>query len=200
MEQAGNGPPARSSGRPRDAALDGAIRDAAARQLAGQGYAGMSIKGIAAAAGTTPPSVRRRFPGKLELALAGISALRTSPLPEATADPRADTLALLRAQQAAVAEPGRMAVLGAILAEEHRHPELLRHFRRRLEDPLRARLRSALCRGIQGGQLPPGLDLDAAVSMLAGSCYACYLDAPSLPGSWADRTLSVIWPPAPEHL
>ncbi len=56
-----------------------------------------------ATAGTTPASVHRRFRGKLELALAGISALRTGPLPEATAEPRADALAILRALEATVA-------------------------------------------------------------------------------------------------
>ena len=194
--QGAGGSPSRPAGRPRDTALDAAIREAAARQLAECGYAGMSIKAVAAAAGTTPPSVRRRFGGKLDLALAGIGTLRTEPLPERATDPRADALALLRALQATMASHGRIAVLGAVLAEEHRHPALLAHYRQRLEEPLRERLRSALAQGVRDRQLPPSLDLDAAVSMLTGSCYACYLHGPALSGGWAERTLGIIWPPA----
>ena len=44
---------ARSPGRPRDTGLDSAILRAAVRELAERGYAGMSMEGVAAAAGTT---------------------------------------------------------------------------------------------------------------------------------------------------
>jgi len=80
-KMAANGSSARSPGRPRDAALDGAILAAAVRHLGERGYAGMSIEGVAAAAGTTPPSLRRRYRDKLELAVAGIDAMHTGPLP-----------------------------------------------------------------------------------------------------------------------
>ncbi|HUY44900.1 MAG TPA: TetR-like C-terminal domain-containing protein [Streptosporangiaceae bacterium] len=186
--------PARFPGRPRDAALDVAILSAAARHLGERGFAGMSMEGVAAAAGTTAPSLRRRFRGKLELAVAGIDAMPAEPLPGATGQPRADALAILENLRANLVRRNGMAIFGTVLAEERRNPELLDHFRQRLEEPRRERLRQALARGAETGHLPVGLDLDAAVSLLIGSLYACYLRTRCIPGDWAERTLGMIWP------
>jgi AcrR family transcriptional regulator len=50
------------------------IRDAALRSFADQGYAGTSMAGIAAAAGTAPGNVYRYFPSKEELFAAVVPA------------------------------------------------------------------------------------------------------------------------------
>jgi AcrR family transcriptional regulator len=192
-DQPGTGP-SRPPGRPRDAALDQAILAAAERQLHERGYAGMSLEAVAAAAGTTTPSLRRRFRGKTELASAVIDTLRIEPLAELTGDPRADALAVLENLRVNMLRPGGMATLGSILAEENRHPLLLERFRRRLVEPRRERLRRALLAGIEQGQLPARLDLDVTASLLAGSCYARYLAAGTIPADWAGRVLDVIWP------
>jgi len=184
----------RSPGRPRDITLDAAISRAAARHLAERGFAGMSMEGVAAAAGTTPPSLRRRFRDKLQLAMAGIDSIRIEPLPAPSGDPRADVLAILNSLRATLARRNGMAMLGTILAEERRNPELLERFRRRLDEPVRDRLRAALVLGVQTGQLRPGLDVDMAVSLLMGSLYAQYVGTRQLPEDWAERTISVLWP------
>jgi AcrR family transcriptional regulator len=186
----------RSAGRPRDAALDTAILRAAARELAEHGYGGMSLGGVAAAAGTTPPSLRRRFRNKLDLALAAINALPTEPLPRTAGDPRADALASLENLQVNLARQNGGAILGALLAEERRHPELLKRFRQRIDKPARERLLQALARGVRDGQLRPDLDLEAAVSLLIGSLYAGCQQPRQTPHDWAERILGVIWPPA----
>ncbi len=187
----------RPPGRPRDAALDQAILAAAERQLHERGYAGMSLEAVAAAAGTTTPSLRRRFRSKTELASAVIDTLRIEPLPEPTGVPRADAHAVLENLRANMLRPDGMATLGSILAEENRHPLLLQRFRQRLVEPRRQRLRQALLAGAAQGQLPARLDLDVTVSLLVGSCYARYLAAGTIPADWPDRALTVIWPPPP---
>lgn len=187
----------RPPGRPRDAALDQAILAAAERQLHERGYAGMSLEAVAAAAGTTTPSLRRRFRSKTELASAVIDTLRIEPLPEPTGVPRADAHAVLENLRANMLRPDGMATLGSILAEENRHPQLLERFRQRLVEPRRQRLRQALLAGAAQGQLPARLDLDVTVSLLVGSCYARYLAAGTIPADWPDRALTVIWPPPP---
>lgn len=190
-----SGAGSRSPGRPRDTGLDTAILRAAVLQLAERGYAGMSMEGVAAAAGTTPPSLRRRFRDKLDLTMAAISAMRTEPLPRASDDPRADALAILENLRVNLARRNGMAILGTLLAEERRHPELLARFRQRIEDPASEGLRQALARGVRAGQLEPGLDPDTAVSLLVGSFYAQYLHSRRIPGDWAECVLRVIWPP-----
>jgi len=173
--------------------LDGAILAAAEQQLGELGYARMSLESVAAAAGTTVPSVRRRFGGKAALAEAVINSLRVTGLPAAGL-PRAHALAILQNFQHNLRRENAMAVVGTLLAEERRHPELLEIFRTRLVGPRRAMLRQALADGIAAGELPPAADPDILTSMLIGSFYARYLATSRLPDDWAQRTLESIWP------
>src|ERR1700728_1294432 len=83
------------AGRPRDPALDRAILSAAGRQLGELGYARMSLESVAAAAGTTTPSLRRRYQNKAELVAVVIGSLRVEEPPGCAATPRAHALAIL---------------------------------------------------------------------------------------------------------
>jgi len=84
-----------------------------------------------------------------------------------------------------------------LLAEEERHPALLRLFKTRIVEPRRALLRQALA----AGDLSESADLDALTSMLIGSFYGRYVTIAGIPDDWPDRVLRAIWPhdisPAP---
>lgn len=191
---AADNPPPRPPGRPKDVTLDAAILTTAGRHLGERGYAGMTIQGVAAAAGTSAPSLRRRYRDKLELAMASIDAMQTQPLPAKAQDPRAETLAILRNMHATMIRRNGLAIFATILTEKARHPELLAHFWQLVVDPPRERLRQALSAGVETGQLPADLDLHTAVSMLTGSLYAHYLNGQQLPEDWAEHALHIIWP------
>ena len=184
----------RAAGRPRNPGLDPAILAAAERQLRELGYARMSLESVAAAAGTTVPSVRRRFRGKADLAAAVIGSLRIADLPAAAGAPRARALAILRNFHDNLRRPDSLAMVGTLLAEERHHPELLSAFRSRLVEPRRALLRDALADGVEAGQLPPSADPEVLATMLIGSFYARYLAASVIPDDWAERTLRQAWP------
>ena len=188
-------PSPRPPGRPRDATLDEAILAATVRQLGERGYGGMPIEGIAA--GTTAPSLRRRYRNKLKLAMAAIDFMRIEPPPDPEAEPRAAALAVLEHLRTSMLSRGGMTILGTILAEEHRNPELLDHFRQRLAAPRRERLRHALARGVETGRLQDTLDLDAAVSLLIGALTASYLHTGRIPPALAETTLTIVWPARP---
>jgi AcrR family transcriptional regulator len=189
-------PPAKA-GRPRNPAVDRAILSAAARQLGELGYARMSLESVAAAAGTTTPSLRRRYRNKPELAAAVISSLRVEEPPASAPTPRAHALAILENFHSNLRAIPALAILGSLLAEEERHPELLRLFKTRIVEPRRALLRQALA----AGDLPESSDLDALTSMLIGSFYGRYVTIAGIPDDWPNRVLSAIWPddisPAP---
>ncbi len=189
--------PQAKAGRPRNPALDGAILSAAGRQLGELGYARMSLESVAAAAGTTVPSLRRRYRDKAELAAAVIGSLRVEDPPAGAPTPRAHALAILENFHRNLRAIPALAILGSLLAEEERHPELLRLFKTRLVEPRRALLRQALA----AGDLPDSADLDALTSMLIGSFYGRYVTMAGIPDDWPDRVLSAIWPPdtAPPH-
>lgn len=183
-------------GRPRDARVDAAILATAEEQLFDRGYAGMSLESVAAAAGTTVPSLRRRYRGKEELVSAVVDSLRIEPLRAGQRAPRDEALAILQNLQRNLRRPQVMAVLGSILAEEHRHPILLELFRRRLVAPRRAMLRAAFERAVESGELPRSFDVEAACNMLIGAFYARYISGPPIPRDWSRRVLAVAWPPA----
>jgi AcrR family transcriptional regulator len=180
------------AGRPRNPALDRAILSAAARQLGELGYARMSLESVAAAAGTTVPSLRRRYRDKPELAAAVIGSLRVEEPPAAAPSPRAFALAILENFHRNLRATPALAILGSLLAEEERHPELLHRFKTHIVEPRRALLRRALA----AGDLPPSADLDALTSMLIGSFYGRYVTIAGLPDDWPDRVLSTVWPPS----
>ena len=184
----------RAAGRPRNPGLDPAILAAAEQQLRELGYARMSLESVAAAAGTTVPSVRRRFRGKADLVASVIGSLRIADLPARAGAPRARALAVLRNFQDNLRRPDSLAIVGTLLAEERHHPELLRAFRTRLVEPRRALLRDALADAVEAGELPPSADPEVLASMLIGSFYARYLAASVIPDDWAERTLRQAWP------
>jgi AcrR family transcriptional regulator len=178
------------AGRPRNPALDRAILSAAGRQLGELGYARMSLESVAAGAGTSVPSLRRRYRNKADLAAAVIGSLRVEEPPASAATPRAHALAILENFLGNLRAIPALAILGSLLAEEERHPELLQLFKTRIVEPRRALLRQALA----AGDLPDSADLDALTSMLIGSFYGRYVTIAGIPDDWPDRVLSAIWP------
>jgi AcrR family transcriptional regulator len=178
-------------GRPRNPALVPAILAAAARQLGELGYARMSLESVAAAAGTTVPSLRRRYRDKSELVAAVIGALRVVEPPTSASSPRALALAILENFLHNLRSAPALAILGSLLTEEERHPELLELFKTRLVEPRRMLLRQALATG----DLTKSADLDALTSMLIGSFYGRYFTGEGIPDDWPDRVLSAVWPP-----
>lgn len=177
-------------GRPRNPALDHAILTAAASQLSELGYARMSLESVAAAAETTVPSLRRRYRDKAELVATVIGSLRVEGMPAGAPSPREHALAILENFLHNLRAMPALAILGSLLTEEGRHPELLELFKRRLVEPRRSLLRKAL----SAGNLPESADLDALTSMLIGSFYGRYLTIDRIPDDWPARVLSAIWP------
>ena len=111
--------------------------------------------------------------------------------PASASSPRAHALAILENSHSNLRAMPALAILGSLLAEEQRHPELLELFKTRIVEPRRALLRQALATG----DLPDGADLDALTSMLIGSFYGRYVTVAGIPDDWPNRVLSAIWPP-----
>ena len=186
--------------RPRSQDLDARILDAALALMARQGYARMSIEGVAAEAGVSRPTVYLRFSSKEELAVAALGAFRERDRPRATGDTGTDLIAQLRHFRRGVERPYGMAMVGTVLAEEPHTPELLERFREGVVRPRREELRAVLELARERGELRADADLDAAVSMLIGSLYAARLAGRRLPRSWpaaeVDAVLRGLAPPA----
>lgn len=160
------------------------------------GYAGLSIEAVAGVAGTSVASVRRRYHDRAALAAAVIDAWRAEPLPGPAGPPRRRALAVLENFRRNLALGDSMPLLGTLLAEEGRHPELIGRFRARLAKPRRAMLADAIADGVREGELPPDTEVDALVNMLIGSFYACHIARGAIPRDWAGYVLAQAWPSA----
>jgi AcrR family transcriptional regulator len=154
----------------------------------------MARESVAAAAEKTVPSVRRRYRSKVALVGAVIDSLRVAELPAEAGAPRSRAPAILRNFRGNLSRANALAVVGILLAEESRHPELLEAFRRRLVGARRVALHRALADGVEAGELPPTADPEVLASMLIGSFYARYLASSDWPADWAERTLRPVWP------
>ena len=95
----------------------------------------MSLESVAREAETTVPSLRRRYRDKSTLAAAVVDSIRVEAPHEGSGPPRDRALAVLENFSRNLERPHSMALLGTLLAEEHRTPELIKRFRSRLVRP-----------------------------------------------------------------
>jgi AcrR family transcriptional regulator len=191
-------PARRRPGRPRDPTLDAAILAEAEKQLRERGYGEMSMESVAAGAATTVPALRRRYNNKVSLATAVIDSMRIEPLRTRTeGPPRERAVAILENFRRNLEREHSMALLGTMLVEEGRNPQLLERFRARLVKARRQLLADALQAGIAAGELPKDTDIDVTVNMLIGSFYAHYTSRGRIPPNWPRRIMHQIWPTRP---
>jgi len=180
-------------GRPRDARIDQAIVTATLRLLDELGYQRMSIAAVAEAAGVGRPALYRRYGSKAELVVAAISHIASGPEPELPSDSREALRVLLAAAGSAFSSPGGIAVLGSLLAEQRRDPELLAAFQTRIFDPHRAAVHRVLERGVARGDVAPEADHEAVDSLLFGGLLARAVLGEPVDAGWIDRTLDQAW-------
>jgi AcrR family transcriptional regulator len=180
----------RIPGRPRDPAVDNAILDEAARQLAELGYSRMSIASVADAAGVSRPSIYRRFQTKADLAIAALAArIDHQARPPSDLDVETALIQALRHLARRLRAKHSMALVGTLLVEEEQTPELIRLFRERLWETRANLLREIIERGRERRELHPDVDAEVVVGMLIGSLYAAHLSLAKIPRDWPARTV-----------
>lgn len=105
----------RSRPRRRGAALEEALLEAAIAELREVGYAAMTIDAIARRAGAGKVSIYRRWPTRIELAMAAAYRLMGDPsLPNEPSSLRADLLAVLRHMAQQMSGPAGEALRGIV--------------------------------------------------------------------------------------
>ena len=187
------GRPLRAAGRPRDPDVDAAILDAAMRLLDEVGYQTMSIAAIASAAGVGRPTIYRRYRSKADLVVAAILRLGSGPEPDLPSDPRRALRQLLGTASSALTTPGGMAVLGSLLAERRRDPELLAAFRAQIFDPRRAIIHRVVGEGVEAGEIARDADREAIDSLLFGALLARAILGEPVDEAWIDRVMDQAW-------
>jgi len=160
-----------SRGRPRDPAVESAVRQATLQLLEEEGYSGMTISAVAARAGVAKPSIYLRWPSKVCLVVDTIAeVMDTSPFPD-TGNLRQDLLAGLKKMIHNLTQTAVGRILGGLLAELQKYPELAISFRQRYFQPRWRSLEQALRRAQARGELQGGVDPALVTDSLLGPIY-----------------------------
>lgn len=159
-------------GRRRSPGTDDAILAAARRLLVSDGYDRLSIEAIARAAGTTRPTIYRRWPSKVHLvfdaAFGDVAAhepfIGTGRFDE---DLHLFVERVVRFWTDPVVEAAAM----GILTERHRDPELSIRAQQLLDDSTRAEFLTLVDGGVAAGVFRSDVDGDMLYDVLIGSTF-----------------------------
>jgi AcrR family transcriptional regulator len=149
-----------------------AIIEAVLDELAEQGYGRLSMEAVAKRAGVGKSALYRRWPGKGEMVLAAISAISVpmAEMPD-TGSLRGDLAATLRGITRWLTDPRFFRIMPDLIAEVVRNPELAEASAHAIGEPRRARGEVMLHRAIDRGELPPNIDIELAMDLVAAPIH-----------------------------
>ncbi|HEX3539197.1 MAG TPA: TetR/AcrR family transcriptional regulator [Acidimicrobiales bacterium] len=188
----------RKRGRPRQAATDTAILDAASELIAQRGYRGMTVGAVAATAGVSEPTVYLRYATKHDLAVAAVARRPFLTHPPDTGDSIEDLAALLTAL-VETAEAIGMSIVGVVLAEEPEHPELLAHWRATVGSVGLRAVDTIIERGRRRGDIRPDLHAPLVADLIVGAYLARYTHQGPPDRRWARDIVEMLAPALRGH-
>ncbi|MER5887670.1 TetR/AcrR family transcriptional regulator C-terminal ligand-binding domain-containing protein [Streptomyces sp. NPDC001941] len=160
-----------ATGRPRDPAIDLAVRAATLDVLREQGYSGFALERVAALAGTTKAAVRRRWPVRQALVLDALAAVLVVPPAPDNGCTRCDLQQCVRLLDHALHQQLPPGVLAPLVADCAGDPELHRRLLDQLVEPSRRAAAVAVERAVARGDLLPDVPARTLVDVLAATVY-----------------------------
>jgi AcrR family transcriptional regulator len=179
-------------GRPRAEGVDERILSTTLELLARDGYDAMSIAAVAAAAGVTKPTLYRRWDSKEDLVTSAVSTLAATGPSSAGADVWESLTAELASFHTAIDRPQGMALVGNVLALEHRHPQLLELYRLKVASVRRSRIRHVLQEAQDSGAVRADADIETAINMMIGYYYSARVGGAPVDAGWPRRCVELI--------
>lgn len=165
----------RRRGRPRSATADQAILEATRELLVENGYAGLSMEGVAARTGVGKPTVYRRWPSKGALVAEAVQHGFLAATPGRSVDPpdtgdvEDDVRQWLRGYAALAAGPRHTPLVLALTAAAAENPQDAEVLYQQLTGPRHEALVARLRRGVDAGQVRADADLDAVADAVTGA-------------------------------
>lgn len=144
--------------------------------LTEEGFSNLSIEAIAAAAGVGKTTIYRRWSSKTELVIAAMSDfMQLDEVPD-TGSLRGDLQAFHAHRghgfSLRLLVGGGSTLLGTVLSEKERNPELIATFRRLVTDQRRGQIKTVVDRAAARGEITEGVDPDYVASVIFGSLLA----------------------------
>jgi AcrR family transcriptional regulator len=165
-------------GRPREARIDAAVRDAVRELLAREGYAGTTIERVAAQAGVGRGAVYRRWRSKAEMVFAAFIHSAVLPTPVDSGTLEGDLVALAERIAELTGTDQARAALAGIGAELVHDPELATALEDRLSAAERRYVAVILERACARGELGGGADPELVRRLIVGPIAFTALFAP----------------------
>ena len=177
--------------RPLDRSIDEAIEAATLSLLTERGFARMSMEAVAAVAGVGKPAIYRRYPDKTAL----VAMVIANQLPRLDPPDLGDTRAeLWQAFHGMPRDgPSYLRLIGGLIAEQERHPELIEAFRAVILLPRRAAVLSLVERGQARGDIRSDLDAQWALDALAGPILARVFAGDDTGPAWRRHAFDTWW-------
>jgi AcrR family transcriptional regulator len=178
--------------RPLDPDIDRAITGTTLKLLRERGFARMSVEAVASEAGVGKPAIYRRHADKAELVTAAIRSILPVLDEPDTGSTRGDLVSL--AQQARGMTEGPFArLLGTVLAEQDRQPEVMEAFRERIVAPRREMARRVVKRGMERGEVRADLDVEQALDAFAGNIIGRHVVGLPFDDAWFEAAIEFFW-------
>ena len=143
------------------------------------GFQGMSIDGVAARSGIGKPGIYRRYPNKESLAIAALDRLAAGSRITHSGETTADLVVELSEARSNLERASSVPLLGTLLAERSRHPELLAMYQERVVAPRVAKLTRILERARAQGEIGPEADIPIAIQLLLGFVVGSFVTGPT---------------------
>jgi len=162
-------PVAQTRGRPRSAAADIAILTAARQLLISDGYAGLTMAGVAATAGVSTATLYRRYQHRDELVVAALSDEVAAVLPD-TGSLRGDVSTILRAAVTSMSSE-RGQLIQSIVGDASRNPALRDLLQARMAASRRVELAKIFQRAVDRSDMPAPDDMALVIDLLSAPLF-----------------------------
>lgn len=185
---------------PRVARSRAAILEACGDLIAEEGFAGVTIEAVAARSGAAKTTIYRHWPSREALLIEAFGACSVPPAaPPDTGSARADVRGVLGGLAQKLNDGDWCASMCSLVDAAVRDDELARLHAATIAERRRP-LTDALERGVRRGDLPPHLDIDRAVALLAGPLfYRAMVSREPVDGPFVDAVVDAVLPvPRPE--
>jgi AcrR family transcriptional regulator len=184
----------RARGRPRDSRIDSAVLDATRELLAEVGYQRLTIPGVASRAGTTPPTVYRRWPTKAHLVHEAVFPVATEDLMPSCSDLRGGIRTMLVSGVRLLNQPAARAALPGLLAELNTAPGLHADILDGFAGNEWMWLHDAIRRGVEERRVLPDVQVLTLIDIISGAAFlASVLGPPErVDDKWVDEVVELI--------
>ena len=182
--------PAGSSATARES-VDARIFTSTLELLRSRGPSAVSVEAVSAASGVAKTTIYRRYENRDELLRAAVRAAATAvDIPTELSTKETLRWVLRHARDTIEHVVGRGTVAAVLANEDPEFTSLLLEMIRNTTRPFRENLRERSL----AGELPPGIDIELAMSVLLGAVVAELIRGRVTDDAWVESVLDLLWP------